>query len=1242
MRFFSLTAIVMLGVSFYVGVSSSSTIMADNVDAYNDRLNLKDITVYSNYGFDQDDLDAIRSLEDVASVSGTKFVDTIAYMEDSAVIARIHSYDPEDELNHFDLREGRLPVRNNELLAEAGTDLMPGPPVGASVTLTRPDDDLEDWLAESRYTVVGTIDTPLYLNETKENSTLSNRYIDTYFYVPESAFLVDYDTEVSVVYRGAKDYESFYDDYEQRSTEVKQEIELLGKTQSLHRYDEIYEDAMAQYNDGLAEYNDGLETYSREIADAEKEISDAAAEIADGWEQLHDGEQKLNDAQKELDDRIAEARSEIESGREELEDAKKKLAEGWKEYEAEKEKYKELRQQLSDGIASLKEARDGLNQIDSGIRQLEELKTQLENIKKGNIPISVLLDAYPDLREPVQAIGLPESTTVRELMGMELTDVDRINEIADAINEELGPSLDENVSVSELMDEYPELGGLLSILGLNENSSASEVLRKLTDTAVAEIPAVQEAIGQIDPDYDSLLQNLPLSYLRGQNAQLDALIDSYGLSGNNTLQDLIDRTDGQIADLRATRASIVNQLRQNGIEESGLDAAISEYESSLKQIDDGLAEGLKQLQDAEKQIKDGEAELAEGEAELERQRADAQAQIDEGRAEIEENRRKLNEAEAELADGRQELEDARMDGAQELEDAKAELDKALDDINGLENGTWTVLDREQHYASRTFRNAVETMAAIAAIFPLFFILVAGLVCLTTMTRMVDEQRGQIGIMLALGYTRLQTALKYLVYALSAGLIGSLLGSVAGLLSIPAIVYNAWRMMYILPPMKIFIPWRLIITTTVMFIAVLLGITWYTCMKDMKGMPAELMRPKAPKIGRNTVIARIPALWNRMSFTWKVTVRNLARYKKRLIMTVIGVAGCTALLLTGFGVKYSINSMVDIQFDELVHYNGIARLNSDLSVSQVRSYAAELERDEGISRAFVTAGYTAIASRPGYPDETVITQVFSQDDEVSDVYLLRTRRGHVPLVLDDTGIIISERMAENLDLSVGDTVRFEGANGMVRDVRISGICEMYIQHYAIMTENYYRSVFGTVPRKDTILITLSSKDSSDAVQRRLTQDPAVASMEFNTAVLDNFKKMVDSLDMIVGVLIISSMALAFVVLGNLTNINISERQREIATLKVLGFRPREVEEYIYKENNILIFLGSLAGIPMGRVMHRYIMGQVEMDYIMFGRALAPLHVLYSILMTIAFGLLVNRMMAGKLRRITMVESLKSVE
>ncbi|HAE15969.1 MAG TPA: hypothetical protein DCG51_05395, partial [Erysipelotrichaceae bacterium] len=310
-RFFSLTAIVTIGVAFFVGVSSSSTIMADNVDTYSDRLRLKDITIYSDYGFDDEDIQAISQLDEVAYAEGSKFVDVNAAAGSTSIVSRIHSYDPDSQINLFELVEGRLPKTKNEVLSEAGTDMEPGYPVGTVLRLSRPDDDLDDWLDTDTVTVVGTINTPLYLNMTKENSTLANQYIQTYFYIPEEAFVIDYDVEVNVLTKEGVSYESFYDAYEKYCSRLKKDIEDFGTTQVMHRHDEVLEEAYKELNDGWQEYYDGKKEFEEKIADAEQEIADAEKEIADGWKELEDGIQKLKDGQKELDEREADGYQQI-------------------------------------------------------------------------------------------------------------------------------------------------------------------------------------------------------------------------------------------------------------------------------------------------------------------------------------------------------------------------------------------------------------------------------------------------------------------------------------------------------------------------------------------------------------------------------------------------------------------------------------------------------------------------------------------------------------------------------------------------------------------------------------------------------------------------------------------------------------------------------------------------------------------------------------------------------------------
>lgn len=1171
-RFISLTAIVMIGVSFFVGISSVSTVMGYSVDIYDDDENLKDITIYSNYGFDEDDIKVLNEQEDVKKAEGVHFLDVMAVSGETTYITRIHSYSDEGTINQFVLVDGRMPENKYEVLAENGTDMMSGFTIGSTVTLTRPDNDLDDFLSVEEVTVVGTVDTPVYLNMTKENSTLSNQQLRTYLYIPEEAFIEDYFTEVDVVLNDTLEMDSFSDEYENYTASVKEKLETLGETQAEIRKQTVLDDALEEYYDGLEEYEDGLNEFNEKIADAEKEIADAEKKIADGQQEIADGIKELNDAEEEVNaaeidgaNQINSARAEITKGAETLKEGKEELA-----------KQKEELQTTIGQIDSLLELLEGYKKAYSGLQQVNTTISSLDTIKNS------LSTTIEGLRAAVNAKKLDGSASLEVLDKMYGT------------------------GTSSTLQQ--------AVTGINTITSS------LTGTT-KEVKTIQDLIDLYDMTFtgDTCTYNTLIAQQKALQDKITEL-DGYLSAANIT----IDKTESQM--------TVIEQL----------DVYITEYTNNKQQINDGLASAEQQIADGEAQLEKAYAMTVNASVELDEKIADARKEIADNRQKISDSQQELADAKIELADAKQEFEDEKADGLQELEDAKADLDKAWQDIQDLEDASWTVLDRTEHYASATYKETIHQMQAIANIFPVFFLLVAALVCLTTMTRMVDEQRGQIGVLRALGYSELQCASKYLIYATLATILGEVLGCALGIALFPPIIYHLWRMMYILPDLHFEIPWTLVIASSIIFILVMLLTTWSACKSDTKEVPAQLLRPKAPKLGKSTFIEKIGFIWKHLTFTWKVTVRNLIRYKKRFFMTVFGVAGCTALLVTGWGVRDSVRDMVDIQYDEIIFYDGVVVAEEETSKSEFNSLLTRVQERDDVAKAIPVLDYSALMDNDSN-EETVYVYAVENVSDLDGLVDMRTRIGHKPVTLDDSGIVISEKLAENMDLTIGDTIAMESENGVVKEVKVSGIIEMYIQHFVFMTQDYYESVFGVTADSNSILVEINGDDAVNvAFQRDIVKDVDVASITFNEAILNNFQTMANSLDLVVWVLLIASMSLAFVVLGNLTNVNISERQREIATLKVLGFRKKEVENYIYKENNVLTFIGAIVGIPVGTLLHHYIMRQVEMDYIMFGRSVQPISYAYSVFFTIAFGYLVNFVMRKKLKNIDMIESLKSVE
>ena len=575
----------------------------------------------------------------------------------------------------------------------------------------------------------------------------------------------------------------------------------------------------------------------------------------------------------------------------------------------------------------------------------------------------------------------------------------------------------------------------------------------------------------------------------------------------------------------------------------------------------------------------------------------------------------------------------------------AKYDKKMNEtLADSDSWEWYVLTRESSYSFRDYESSANRMKAIATVFPLFFIIVAGLVCLTTMTRMVEEERGLIGTYKALGYGKATIALKYVIYAFLASLTGAVIGCAAGLRLFPYIIYESWNIIYQMPAIKYASHTILSVVAVASLILVTLIATLYSCYNELSEVPSALMRPKAPKNGKKILLEHT-FIWKHLSFTKKVTMRNIFLYKKRFFMTVIGIAGCGALITAGFGIKDSVQSIIDNQYGQIIHYDNILVFNKNADSDAKNNLSDKISSDEYYKSSLMDYAYTAEVKIPGSADDysTEIT-VVNDTSAYMDYVTFRTRRSKKTIELDDSGVIISEKLAKDLNVKEGDNVLIHDEDNKQATEKVSGVMEMYINNYIFMTSEYYSQVFGYTPDNNRILgiLTSDGDDIQSVIGDRYLTDNNVKSLTFVKANITRFENMIQSLDLVTWVLIISAGMLAFVVLYNLTNVNISERIREIATIKVLGFYDREVGEYVYRENIILTLIGGVFGLLLGMALHAYIMTTIELDGVMFGTKINISSFLISYGITILFSLLINIFMYPSLKKIPMVESLKSVE
>ena len=572
----------------------------------------------------------------------------------------------------------------------------------------------------------------------------------------------------------------------------------------------------------------------------------------------------------------------------------------------------------------------------------------------------------------------------------------------------------------------------------------------------------------------------------------------------------------------------------------------------------------------------------------------------------------------------------------EIEKAELEIRKAKQDLSELPAASWMILNRDSHYSSAMYTQNAKQMGAIGISLPFLFFLVAALVCLTTMTRLIDEQRGQIGIFRALGFSRGKIISKYVIYALSATFIGSAIGIFAGMAIFPTVIYETWRLMYDLPERVIFFPIKNVVICFLAFSVLMAGVTTYVANKSLREMPSQLMRPKAPKSAKKILLEKIPFIWKRLSFTGRITARNLIRYKVRALMTIIGVAGCTGLLVLGWGIKDSIKDVVSIQYGRIFNYDyTIALDNSRAAQEELDALGKDLSNTK-------TVPYMNYSSKVYLENsDPAINVVVIDARDGSDVLDLRETDKTTPIRIKNSGVIISEKFAKTNNIKEGDYITFESASGLKAKAKVNAVCEMYFQHYIFVSETQYDMLFSEPVHYGAIAVK-NSEETAAEVASLVKDIPGFSSIGDFSGFEKQFNTMLEALDYIILVIIITAGSLAFVVLINLTQVNISERIREIATLKVLGFHNVEVSSYIYKEIFLLTLIGGAVGLPLGVVEHRFIMGVINMEMIMFGTQIKLPSFLYAFAVTIVFTLIVMLLMLKDLKRVEMIESLKSVE
>ncbi len=667
-----------------------------------------------------------------------------------------------------------------------------------------------------------------------------------------------------------------------------------------------------------------------------------------------------------------------------------------------------------------------------------------------------------------------------------------------------------------------------------------------------------------------------------------------------------------------------------------LEETKTQLQAGIKEIDDGIETGKQEIENGKKEIENAKKEIEKNEETLKKTKNTTYAQIEDAEEEV-------AEAKEELANGEKELNDSKAEFEEKIAEAEEKLTDAKEKIADIEKPTWYILDRNENAGYVSFIQDTDSIENLGRVFPVVFFVVAALISLTSMTRMVEEHRMQIGTLKALGYNKFHIMLKYVIYAALACVIGGILGMSVGFVLIPKVIWLMYDITYEITDISLSFNFAYGGLGLILISLCIIGATIYTILRALRHEPATLMRPKAPKSGNRVMLEKIPFIWKRLNFIQKVTVRNIFRYKKRFFMTIIGILGCTALILTGFGLKDSVTQIVPKQFGEIFVYDMQITLKDTLTEEQEKEfieYLNQKEEVEKLANLYMTSG-TVINQDLSEDVQIVVAEDLNNLEGLINIYDIETEE---KASLAENEIGLTDKACELLNVTVGSTIILRNSDDEEFEVKISNIIEDYVQHYVFITKATYENIFNKTYDDNVVLIrnVELTEEESDALATELMDRNEVASVTNMTSFAEDIEETLKLLNYVVLVLIVSAGLLAFVVLYNLANVNISERVRELATIKVLGFYDREVYDYVARETIILTIIGILLGLGFGFFLTNFILGTCEINMLRFPKIIHVASYFYSALITIAFTIIVNIATYFALKKIDMIESLKSIE
>ncbi|WP_243430483.1 FtsX-like permease family protein [Candidatus Enterococcus lowellii] len=1298
-RFFSIMGLMLIGSFALVGLKVTGPNMRATGENYFDELNVSDLTIIGTLGIDDNDVEVINQATGIDSVEYGYLKDMV--IKETNLSIRVFSKG--EQISDYQIIEGKLPEKAEEIALD--NKYVDQYKIGDTIEFTE-DEDIsgETILKRHKFEIVGFVYSGEILSSINQGvSTAGTGSLEGYAVVPESAFDSEIYMLARVTFEDLNNVDPYSDQYTDLLQTHKDNLDELLKDQPDIRLTTIKEEYQKQIDDGQKQIDDA----KKQLEDTEKQLEAAKEKLASGGEQIDEAQEelasKVADANQQISDgenQIADAQVTIADGEKQLSAAKEQLNNGqatldekWNQLQSAKSQLEQARGLLNNADAELTTA---ANSLATGRQQIANGygKTN-ENQAKIAIAESQIAAAEQVFSEKQQEYNAKnnEYETARNRFnqkqqeynaGVEQVEVAQAN--LDSKRQELESGKQQyEANIQRLTAAKSEVEQALTNPDLTEEETAE---------LSAKLEGVNQDLSTLQNEYNTFIEstyNPGLDQIAtGQNeveskraelanakSQLDPIEQELASAQNelNAASTELSNAKAELDRQKQTIANSKNQLQQAQNElaqkEVLLNQKETEYQNGLNQYNSGVAtynqnlnayyvglnewyEGASTLdskseeyQATASRLAQAQNELANKVDELETAKNTLAEEKSAGEQQIEEAKQTLAENQNEYEEKNKEFLSKKEEAEKEIADKQEELDKAQEMIDHLSVPTYSLNSRREMPGGEGYKiysSVSQIVDSLANVFPIFLYFVAALVTLTTMARFVDEERIKSGTLKALGYENKDVLKKFVFYGMTSSLSGTILGIILGHTLLPLIVNNAYHAGFTVPNIELHFYWG--ISLVAILLALLSSVlpAFIAASKELKEKPAQLLLPKPPTAGSRILLERIKPIWSQMSFTHKVTARNIFRYKQRMMMTIFGVAGAVALLFAGFSVQHSIGGINERQFGDLIHYNMIVAQNDYVSDEQEQKINDMLHSDEVAQNEAIH--YEELTKVAGANKDTQEIKLIvpEEDENFSDYINLINRKSKDSLSLPDDGVIISERLATLLDLKVGDTVALEDSTNTEREMKVTGIAEIYMGHFAFANKESYESIFGTPFETNAYLVNLkdnSTENTKEQSSKFITLD-GVTGVVQNTTLTNQIETIVHSLDKIMTVLILIAALLGVVILYNLTNINVSERMRELSTIKVLGFYEKEVTLYIYRETILLTILGIITGFGIGRLLHQYIITVVPPDDVMFNPSLAAISFIVPALIIAVVTTILAFVINSRLKKVDMLEALKSVD